>query len=267
GPYHGGTHLPDMTVVTPVFVGGQAQPDFFVASRAHHADIGGMTPGSMPPFSRAIEEEGALFECFALVSAGTLRESELRAALTAGPWPARRPEQNLADLRAQLAANARGVYGGGAVRVPYADRVADSPERGMPRAAGDRHSRRIAPRPAPSRGGGGRERGDLTVHRRCAVRSAGNSRRFPGNHEQPDLRGCAPAVLRDHRRWRRRGGGLRRLRRGADSHDQLAPHRPGDPRERVPGAGAGVRDPPRLGWRRTAPWRRWHRAAAGVSCP
>src|SRR5207249_3703536 len=108
-PYHGGTHLPDMTVVTPVFVGGQARPDFFVASRAHHADIGGVTPGSMPPFSRAIEEEGALFECFALVSAGTLRESELRAALTAGPWPARRPEQNLADLRAQLAANARGI--------------------------------------------------------------------------------------------------------------------------------------------------------------
>src|ERR1700730_2992666 len=108
-PYHGGTHLPDMTVVTPVFMGEQAQPDFFVASRAHHADIGGMTPGSMPPFSRTIEEEGVLFECFALVSGGTLRESELRAALTGGPWPARKPEQNLADLRAQLAANARGI--------------------------------------------------------------------------------------------------------------------------------------------------------------
>ncbi len=108
-PYHGGTHLPDMTVVTPVFLTDAPRPDFFVASRAHHADIGGMTPGSMPPFSRTIEEEGALFECFALVSAGTLRESELRAALTGGPWPARRPEQNLADLRAQLAANARGV--------------------------------------------------------------------------------------------------------------------------------------------------------------
>jgi 5-oxoprolinase (ATP-hydrolysing) len=108
-PYDGGTHLPDMTVVTPVFMGEEARPDFFVASRAHHADIGGMTPGSMPPFSRTIEEEGALFECFALVSGGTLRESELRAALTAGPWPARRPEQNLADLRAQLAANARGI--------------------------------------------------------------------------------------------------------------------------------------------------------------
>src|SRR6266404_1663849 len=108
-PYHGGTHLPDMTVVTPVFMAGEARPDFFVASRAHHADIGGMTPGSMPPFSRTIEEEGVLFECFALVSAGSLRESELRAALTGGPWPARRPEQNLADLRAQLAANARGI--------------------------------------------------------------------------------------------------------------------------------------------------------------
>jgi 5-oxoprolinase (ATP-hydrolysing) len=108
-PYHGGTHLPDMTVVTPVFMGGEGQPDFFVASRAHHADIGGVTPGSMPPFSRTIAEEGVLFECFALVSGGTLRESELRAALTGGPWPARKPEQNLADLRAQLAANARGI--------------------------------------------------------------------------------------------------------------------------------------------------------------
>jgi 5-oxoprolinase (ATP-hydrolysing) len=108
-PYHGGTHLPDMTVVTPVFLGGEAQPHFFVASRAHHADIGGVTPGSMPPFSRTIEEEGILFECFALVTGGVLRESELLAALGGGPWPARRPRQNLADLRAQLAANARGI--------------------------------------------------------------------------------------------------------------------------------------------------------------
>src|SRR5437762_3883964 len=108
-PYHGGTHLPDMTVVTPVFMGAGARPRFFVASRAHHADIGGMTPGSMPPFSRTIEEEGALFECFALVRGGKLRESGLRAALAAGPWPARKPDQNVADLRAQLAANARGI--------------------------------------------------------------------------------------------------------------------------------------------------------------
>ena len=107
-PYHGGTHLPDMTVVTPVFMAGGAQPDFFVASRAHHADIGGSTPGSMPPFSRSIEEEGILFECFQLVQGGTLREAPLRALLAAGPWPARNPAQNVADLRAQLAANARG---------------------------------------------------------------------------------------------------------------------------------------------------------------
>ena len=108
-PYHGGTHLPDMTVVTPVFMGGGAQADFFVASRAHHADIGGVTPGSMPPFSRQIEEEGVLFECFALVCGDTLRERELREQLAAGPWPARNPSQNVADLRAQLAANARGI--------------------------------------------------------------------------------------------------------------------------------------------------------------
>jgi 5-oxoprolinase (ATP-hydrolysing) len=108
-PYHGGTHLPDMTVVTPVFLGGGGQPDFFVASRAHHADIGGVTPGSMPPFSRSIEEEGILFQCFALVRDGQLQERQFLAALASGPWPARRPRQNLADVRAQLAANARGI--------------------------------------------------------------------------------------------------------------------------------------------------------------
>ena len=108
-PYHGGTHLPDMTVVTPVFLSGRGPPEFFVASRAHHADIGGMTPGSMPPFSRSIEQEGILFECFQLVHGGALREAELRAQLAVGPWPARNLAQNLADLRAQLAANARGV--------------------------------------------------------------------------------------------------------------------------------------------------------------
>ncbi len=107
-PYHGGTHLPDMTVVTPVFV-TQQSPAFFVASRAHHADIGGTTPGSMPPFSRTIEEEGALFECFQLVAANQLRERELRDVLAAGAYPARNPDQNVADLRAQLAANARGI--------------------------------------------------------------------------------------------------------------------------------------------------------------
>jgi len=114
-PYHGGTHLPDMTVVTPVFLADGAdsarsrRPDFFVASRAHHADIGGTTPGSMPPFSRSIEEEGVLFECFALVTGGDLRERELRQSLAAARYPARNPDQNVADLQAQLAANARGI--------------------------------------------------------------------------------------------------------------------------------------------------------------
>jgi 5-oxoprolinase (ATP-hydrolysing) len=107
-PYHGGTHLPDMTVVTPVFLEGD-QPDFFVASRAHHADIGGTTPGSMPPFSQTIDEEGVLFECFLLVGAGVLRERELRAELLSARYPARNPDQNVADLQAQLAANARGI--------------------------------------------------------------------------------------------------------------------------------------------------------------
>jgi 5-oxoprolinase (ATP-hydrolysing) len=108
-PYHGGTHLPDMTVVTPVFVGGGSDPDFFVASRAHHADIGGSTPGSMPPFSRTIEEEGVLFEDFPLVRRGVLNEGELREQLANAPFPSRNPDQNVADLRAQLAANARGI--------------------------------------------------------------------------------------------------------------------------------------------------------------
>jgi 5-oxoprolinase (ATP-hydrolysing) len=110
-PWHGGTHLPDVTLVSPVFAAGAGDtgPTFFVASRAHHADIGGITPGSMPPFSRTVDEEGVLFEDFELVAAGTLREAELRQVLAGARWPARNPDQNVADLRAQLAANARGA--------------------------------------------------------------------------------------------------------------------------------------------------------------
>ena len=108
-PYHGGTHLPDMTVVTPVFLAGSRAPDFFVASRAHHADVGGTTPGSMPAFSRSIEDEGVLIENLLVVEDGRLREAEIVARLGASPHPARNPRQNLADLRAQLAANARGA--------------------------------------------------------------------------------------------------------------------------------------------------------------
>jgi 5-oxoprolinase (ATP-hydrolysing) len=109
-PYHGGTHLPDITVVTPVYLAAaDARPSFYVASRGHHADVGGITPGSMPPFSSSIEDEGVLIDNFKLVEGGRLREAELRALLGSGPHPSRNIEQNLADLRAQIAANEKGV--------------------------------------------------------------------------------------------------------------------------------------------------------------
>jgi 5-oxoprolinase (ATP-hydrolysing) len=109
-PYHGGTHLPDVTVVTPVYLDhGDERPSFYVASRGHHADIGGSTPGSMPPFSKTIDEEGVLFDNFLLVRDGTLREAELYAQLRSGSYPARNPQQTIADLRAQIAANEKGV--------------------------------------------------------------------------------------------------------------------------------------------------------------
>ncbi len=136
-PYHGGTHLPDVTVVTPVYLsaptlaalaaprggarpawGGPAlgaelsaptAPSFYVASRGHHADIGGSTPGSMPPFSTTIDEEGVLFDNFLLVRARVMQEAALRQQLADNRWPARNPDQTIADLRAQIAANEKGV--------------------------------------------------------------------------------------------------------------------------------------------------------------
>ncbi|MCP5283322.1 MAG: hydantoinase B/oxoprolinase family protein [Burkholderiaceae bacterium] len=109
-PYHGGTHLPDVTVVTPVYLeDADALPSFYVASRGHHADIGGATPGSMPPFSSTIDEEGVLFDNFLLVRDGVLQEEALRAQLASGDYPARNPDQTIADLRAQIAANEKGV--------------------------------------------------------------------------------------------------------------------------------------------------------------
>ncbi|MDQ0590457.1 hydantoinase B/oxoprolinase family protein [Variovorax paradoxus] len=109
-PYHGGTHLPDITVVTPVYLeAGDERPSFYVASRGHHADVGGITPGSMPPFSATIGDEGVLIDNFKLVEGGRLREAELRALLGSGAHPSRNIEQNLADLRAQIAANEKGV--------------------------------------------------------------------------------------------------------------------------------------------------------------
>jgi len=117
-PYAGGTHLPDITVVMPVFMPppqgkvsakptegvSAAEPTFYVAARGHHADVGGVQPGSMPPFSHTIDEEGVMLDALPIMRGGRFLEAETRAALTAGPYPARNPEQNLADLKAQIAA-------------------------------------------------------------------------------------------------------------------------------------------------------------------
>jgi 5-oxoprolinase (ATP-hydrolysing) len=121
-PYNGGTHLPDLTVVTPVFETRaetsatrgtrsrrRARLLYVVASRAHHADIGGITPGSMPPGSRTIADEGVLLDGVRIVERGVFREAEVRRLLASGPHPARNPDQNVADLKAQIAANARGI--------------------------------------------------------------------------------------------------------------------------------------------------------------
>ncbi|MBW4664919.1 MAG: hydantoinase B/oxoprolinase family protein [Chroococcus sp. CMT-3BRIN-NPC107] len=106
-PYNGGTHLPDITVITPVFEGEKIL--FYVASRGHHADIGGITPGSMPPNSKTVNEEGVLIDNFLLVSGGIFRENELIKILANNNYPARNPAKNIADLNSQIAANKRGV--------------------------------------------------------------------------------------------------------------------------------------------------------------
>jgi 5-oxoprolinase (ATP-hydrolysing) len=120
-PYHGGTHLPDVTVITPVYLhgpstggGGQpaalaGEPTFYVGSRGHHADIGGITPGSMPPFSTRIDEEGVQIDNVKLVDRGVLQEAPMLALLRSGAHPSRNPEQNMADLKAQIAANEKGL--------------------------------------------------------------------------------------------------------------------------------------------------------------
>jgi len=108
-PYRGGTHLPDITVIVPVFLEEGDTPTAFVAARGHHADVGGIAPGSMPPESTSIAQEGVLIDNELLVDQGHLREAEMLALLTGGGWPVRRPDRNLADLKAQLAACSRGA--------------------------------------------------------------------------------------------------------------------------------------------------------------
>ncbi len=108
-PYRGGTHLPDITVIMPVFYGGDTEPSAFVAARGHHADIGGIAPGSMPPDSRTIDDEGVLIDNVLMVGEGQFREAEIRSLLGSGPHPARNIDRNISDLRAQLAACVRGA--------------------------------------------------------------------------------------------------------------------------------------------------------------
>jgi len=108
-PYRGGTHLPDITVVTPVFDEATETLLFYVASRGHHADIGGIQPGSMPPHSKTLDEEGALLDAMVLVRDGVFLEDDLRAVLTKGLYPSRNPDQNVADLKAQVASCEKGV--------------------------------------------------------------------------------------------------------------------------------------------------------------
>ncbi len=141
-PYAGGTHLPDMTVVSPVFDEGRSHIEFFTASRAHHADVGGISPGSMPPDSRTIDDEGTLVAPTRIMRDGVLDEARLRQLFCDNPWPARNFPQNLADLRAQLAANSRGerelrraaADHGRATLLAYLGHVQDNAERCVRRA-------------------------------------------------------------------------------------------------------------------------------------
>jgi 5-oxoprolinase (ATP-hydrolysing) len=143
-PYHGGTHLPDVTVVTPVFDEAGRDLLFYVASRGHHAEIGGITPGSMPAFSTEVNEEGVVIDNWLLVRDGMLREAQTRDLLAGAPYPSRNPEVNLADLRAQVAANERGVgelrrmvahFGLGVVHA-YMRHVQDNAEQAVRRLIG-----------------------------------------------------------------------------------------------------------------------------------
>jgi 5-oxoprolinase (ATP-hydrolysing) len=150
-PYAGGTHLPDVTVITPVFAegayqnpppqAGEAEVLFYVASRGHQADIGGLTPGSMPPDSRTVEEEGVLIDNVLLVDAGRFREAEMIALLASGRYPSRNPAQNIADLKAQIAACEKGMqelhrmvrHFGGDVVEAYMHHVQDNAEEAVRR--------------------------------------------------------------------------------------------------------------------------------------
>jgi 5-oxoprolinase (ATP-hydrolysing) len=143
-PFAGGSHLPDVTVVTPVFLPQRSSPSFFVASRGHHADLGGKTPGSMPADSTCLEEEGVLIEAFALVREGHFDESRIRSVLASGPYPARRPDDNVADLEAMVAANRAGESLLGALVEESGEEVVRVTMVQLQRAAAAKVSRELA---------------------------------------------------------------------------------------------------------------------------
>jgi 5-oxoprolinase (ATP-hydrolysing) len=200
-PYNGGTHLPDITVVSPVFLNESSRPAFWVASRGHHADVGGITPGSMPPLSRTIEEEGVLLDDFLLVERGQLRVAPLRAQLSNGPYPARNPEQNLADLIAQIAANEHGAQGlrraceefDAEVVGAYMGHVQDYAEERVRRAIQALHDGVFEC--ALDNGAHVRVRITIDRQKRCAlIDFAGSSAQLPDNFNAP-LSVCKAAVL------------------------------------------------------------------------
>jgi 5-oxoprolinase (ATP-hydrolysing) len=208
-PYNGGTHLPDVTVIAPVFLAlDQAsapnparEPEFYVAARGHHADIGGITPGSMPPDSTHVDEEGVLLDNVQLVAHGRFLESELRTTLVSGRYPVRNVEQNLADLRAQVAACAKGAselakmvehFGLSVVRA-YMRHVQDNAEEAVRRVVGALSDGRFA----YEMDSGAVIRVAITVDR--AARSAtidftGTSAQQPTNFNAPSAV-CKAAVL------------------------------------------------------------------------
>jgi 5-oxoprolinase (ATP-hydrolysing) len=192
-PYDGGTHLPDVTVVMPVFVEGRGDtPSFYVAARGHHADIGGITPGSMPPGSRSVEEEGIILDNLLVVDRGDFREGDVRALLGSGPWPARNIDQNIADLSAQIAACAKGaselrrisaLYGADMVAA-YMGHVQDQAEAAVRRLIGNLSDGDFT----YAMDDGATVRVRVTLDRRdraATIDFAGSSDQLPGNFNAP----------------------------------------------------------------------------------
>ena len=206
-PYNGGTHLPDITVCTPVFDDEQREILFWVASRGHHADVGGISPGSMSPNATTIEEEGVLFDNFKLVDRGHFREKELYAALTGAKYPARNPLQNVNDIKAQIAANEKGVqelrkmvaHFTLPVVNAYMQHVQDNAAESVRRVIDRLHDSRVRIRDGPGHLHPGEDqrrqgeaRGDRRLHRHLAAAADQLQRARAG-----DARGRALRVPRD----------------------------------------------------------------------